>query len=105
VQTAGRFGVMELGKGNAVRSFLEKPKGEGSWINAGFFVLEPEVFDYIGIGDSVVWERGPLEKLAADRQLSAHRHGGFWRCMDTLRDKLELEKLWETGKAPWKAWK
>jgi len=105
VQTAGRFGVMELGKGNAVRSFLEKPKGEGSWINAGFFVLEPEVFDYIGPGDSVVWERGPLEKLAADRQLSAHRHGSFWRCMDTLRDKLELEKLWETGNAPWKAWK
>jgi len=83
---------------------LEKPKGEGSWINGGFFVLEPEVFDYIKQGDSTIWEREPLENLARAGQLVAFKHVGFWDCMDTLRDKIRLEQLWQSGKAPWKVW-
>ncbi len=104
MQNAGRFGVIDIRKDNGVNSFLEKPKGEGSWINTGFFVLEPEIFDYINDGDSVVWEREPLERLARDGELNAYKHDGFWKCMDTLRDKIELEKLWETDKATWKTW-
>jgi glucose-1-phosphate cytidylyltransferase len=105
IQTAGRFGVLDITDSSDVRSFLEKPKGEGSWINAGFFVLEPEIFKYITQGDSTIWEREPLENLAKANQLYAYRHEGFWKCMDTLRDKIELEKLWASGKAPWQSWR
>jgi len=103
VQSAGRFGVVDIKKDNNIRSFLEKPKGEGSWINAGFFVLEPQVFDYIK-DDTSVWERDSLENLAKKAQLAAYKHNGFWKCMDTLRDKIELEKMWHSNKAPWRVW-
>jgi len=105
VQPHGRFGAIDMAANSAVVSFKEKPAGEGAWINAGFFVCEPGVFDYINDGDMTVWERGPLEGLARDGQLGAYRHEGFWRPMDTLRDKQELERLWAEGKAPWRAWK
>jgi len=104
VQPHGRFGAIELSEGNAVTSFHEKPAGDGAWINAGFFVLESGIFDYITEGDETIWERTPLENLAKDRQLGAYNHSGFWRPMDTLRDKIELEKYWNTDKAPWKVW-
>jgi glucose-1-phosphate cytidylyltransferase len=87
-----------------VTSFSEKPPGDGGYINGGFFVLEPGIFDYIE-DDTTVWERSPLERLAADHQLSAYVHDGFWQPMDTLRDKNVLEKLWSEGHAPWKVWK
>lgn len=103
VQPPGRFGVLNLGKNDQVTAFQEKPSDEIGWINGGFFVLEPKVFDYIG-GDDEVWERAPLEKLADDNELYAFKHAGFWRPCDTLRDKRELEKLWDTGAAPWKSW-
>lgn len=102
VQPPGRFGTIQL-EGDHVRSFQEKPVGDGSWINGGFFVLEPQVIDLIA-GDSTIWEREPLEQLAADGQLGIFRHQGFWRPMDTLRDKTELENLWDSHKAPWKVW-
>ncbi|MFH1848041.1 MAG: glucose-1-phosphate cytidylyltransferase [Candidatus Omnitrophota bacterium] len=104
IQTAGRFGVLDIQKGSAVKSFLEKPTGEGSWINGGFFVLEPQVFGYLKKGDSTIWERDPLEGLAEDNQLNAYKHTGFWKCMDVLRDKIELNELWKSGRAPWKVW-
>jgi glucose-1-phosphate cytidylyltransferase len=103
VQPPGRFGALDV-DGNQVRSFQEKPDGDGSWINGGFFVLEPSVLDLIE-SDKTIWERKPLEALAASRQLSIYKHTGFWQPMDTLRDKLQLEALWESGKAPWKTWK
>jgi glucose-1-phosphate cytidylyltransferase len=84
-------------------SFLEKPKGDGSWINGGFFVCEPQVFEYIG-NDSTIWEREPMERIAADKQMGAFKHDGFWKPMDTLRDKQELENEWLSGKAKWKNW-
>lgn len=102
VQPPGRFGALELSK-NLITSFREKPKGDGSWVNGGFFVLEKEVFDFIE-GDSTIWEKEPLEKLAEKGELSAYKHSGFWQPMDTLRDKMKLEELWESGKAPWKVW-
>lgn len=102
VQPPGRFGAIQL-NGDAVLSFQEKPQGDGSWINGGFFVLDPAVLDYI-TGDATLWEREPLERLAADGQLGIFRHEGFWRPMDTLRDKVDLENLWESQKAPWKTW-
>lgn len=105
VQSAGRYGILNMQKNNKVKSFLEKPKGEGSWINAGFFVLEPEIFNYIKNDDTVIWEKEPLENIANASQLSAYKHTGFWRCMDTLRDKIELERLWSIGDPPWKIWK
>jgi len=104
VQPPGRFGGLVLNGGDEVLSFKEKPKGDGAWINGGFFVLEPEIFDYIK-GDEVPWEREPLETLAKEGQLMAYKHRGFWQCMDTLRDKNYLENLWNSGKAPWKVWK
>ena len=104
VQPSGRFGALELDEKDNVLSFREKPRGDGAWINGGFFVLEPAVFDYIE-GDETVWEREPLENLAKDGQLVAYKHRGFWKCMDTLRDKNELEKLWQSGNPPWKVWK
>ena len=104
VQSPGRFGAFRLDQNQQkISAFKEKPKGDGAWINGGFFVLEPGVMDYIE-GDSTIWEREPLEKLAHDGELAAYRHQGFWHPMDTLRDKNTLEKLWESGKAPWKVW-
>jgi glucose-1-phosphate cytidylyltransferase len=103
-QLPGRFGGLTLGKTQTrVDSFREKPTGDGSWINGGFFVLEPEVFDYID-GDATVWESEPLERLALDGMLSAYKHRGFWLPMDTVRDKVVLEEMWASGKAPWKVW-
>lgn len=105
IQTIGRFGAIDMGKNGAVQAFQEKPHGDGAWINGGFFVLEPEVFKYINDGDASIWERNPLEALAREGQLTAYQHNGFWKCMDTLRDKIELDNLWRSGKAPWKVWK
>ena len=102
VQPAGRFVVIDI-DAEKIRSFAEKPPGDGSWINGGFFVLEPQVFDYIP-GDDTVWERESLEQLARAGQLSAYKHAGFWQPMDTLRDKILLDRLWESGTAPWKVW-
>ncbi len=106
VQPPGRYGSLgfEPGQPDMVGNFQEKPEGDGAWINGGFFVLEPKVLDYIVEGDATVWERGPLERLAAEKQLSSYRHKGFWKPMDTLRDKNELESLWSSGRAPWKTW-
>lgn len=104
VQPPGRFGAFSLETGiSKVTTFKEKPKGDGAWVNGGYFVLEPQVIDYID-GDSTVWEREPLERLAQDGKLSAFRHTGFWQPMDTLRDKNVLEDLWKSGEAPWKVW-
>jgi glucose-1-phosphate cytidylyltransferase len=104
VQPFGRFEAIEMTEGDRIVSFTEKPRGDGAWINAGFFICEPQVFDYIKNGDSTVWEREPLESLARDEQLDAFKHEKFWRPMDTLRDKNELEKLWAECAAPWKVW-
>ena len=104
VQLAGRFGALVIKDDSMITSFMEKPKGEESWINGGFFVCQPEVFDYITDGDSTIFERSPLENLAKDGQLNAYRHRGFWQPMDMLRDKIELTKLWESGNAPWAKW-
>lgn len=104
VQPPGRFGVLILEEGqNKINSFQEKPHGDGAWINGGYFVLEPEVIDFI-TDDFTVWEREPLEKLAHLGQLAAFKHNGFWQPMDTLRDKHQLEELWQSGKAPWYVW-
>jgi glucose-1-phosphate cytidylyltransferase len=106
VQPPGRFGAFTLDADQGrISSFYEKPQGdgEGAYINGGFFVLDPQVIDYIE-DDSTVWERGPLEGLARDNQLSAYRHNGFWQPMDTLRDKNYLEELWQKSSAPWKVW-
>lgn len=102
VQPAGRFGAIKT-EGTTITSFEEKPEGDGGWINGGFFVLEPEVFELID-GDDSIFERKPMERLAEQRQISAFTHNGFWRPMDTLRDKRYLEAKWEEGTAPWKIW-
>jgi len=102
VRPPGRFGAVEIG-GNRVLAFHEKPQGDGGWINGGFFVLEPSVLDLID-GDDTVWEREPLERLASAGELAAYEHTGFWQPMDTLRDRTQLEALWQSGKAPWKVW-
>ncbi|MDW8208280.1 MAG: glucose-1-phosphate cytidylyltransferase [Chloroherpetonaceae bacterium] len=102
VQPPGRFGVIDIEEQKII-GFREKPQGDGGWINGGFFVLEPPVLDLIE-GDDTVWERGPLETLARRGQLAAYEHRGFWQPMDTLRDKIHLEELWATGRAPWKVW-
>jgi len=102
VQPSGRFGALDI-EDIQVKNFKEKPKGDGAWINGGFFVLEPQIFEYIE-GDETIWERDPLENLAKDGQLMAYKHTGFWKPMDTLRDKIQLQKLWETNQAPWKVW-
>ena len=98
----GRFGALDI-QGSKVSSFMEKPKGDGAMINGGFFVLSPKVLDYI-IDDQTIWERDPLERLAREGDLAAFPHHGFWQPMDTLRDKIHLEELWQSGKAPWKVW-
>lgn len=102
-QPSGRFGALDLSETNQVKGFKEKPQGDNAWINAGFFVMQPEVFDYIE-GDGTYLERAPLEDLAGDGELMAYKHTGFWQPMDTLRDKMLLENLWQSGKAPWKKW-
>ena len=104
VQPSGRFGSLEIKQDGTVSAFKEKPQGDGAWINGGFFVCEPGALDYITEGDASVWERGPMERLANDGQLNSYQHGGFWLPMDTLRDKNELQRLWDSGKAPWKIW-
>lgn len=102
----GKFGALDIDPTGTVRSFLEKPDGDGNWVNAGYFVCEPEVFDYIPDNDdTVIFERKPLEQLASDRKMHAYKHHGFWKPMDTLRDNVELNEMWESGKAPWKVWK
>jgi glucose-1-phosphate cytidylyltransferase len=105
IQPEARFGGMELSDKNEVVNFKEKPKGDGKWINAGFFVLKPEVFDYLDENsDDIMWEDAPLEKLSKHQQMLAYKHDGFWKCMDAMRDKIELEELWKLKKAPWKIW-
>jgi glucose-1-phosphate cytidylyltransferase len=103
VQPPGRFGAL-VTEGSAVRGFVEKPRGDGGWINGGFFVLSPKCLSYIE-GDASTWEAEPLTGLASDDQLQAYEHRGFWQPMDTLREKMQLEQLWASGKAPWKMWK
>lgn len=103
-QPTGRYGALNIGAGDMVASFQEKPAGDGSWVNAGFMVLEPRVFDRIK-DDATIFEKEPLESMALDNELSAYKHDGFWQAMDTMRDKTHLEELWGSGKAPWKLWK
>ena len=103
IQPEGRFGALDIAGNNSVLNFLEKPKGDGSWINGGFFVCEPSILDYIS-GDTTILEREPLEKLAKEGNLYSYKHDGFWKCMDTLRDKNQLNELWNQNKAKWKTW-
>jgi glucose-1-phosphate cytidylyltransferase len=103
IQPGGRFGVLDIEDENAISRFKEKSKDDGGWINGGFMVLEPEIMDYID-GDTTVFEKDPLERVATEGQLMAYRHNGFWQCMDTMRDKELLERLWKEGDAPWKIW-
>lgn len=104
VQQAGRFGALVLKNDNIITSFMEKPKDEESWINGGFFVCQPQVLDYIKEGNNVVFEKEPLETFAKEGQLNAYKHYGFWKPMDTLRDKTELTNMWQADKAPWAVW-
>jgi len=104
-QPDGRFGALNINQEtDQVLEFQEKPKGDGSWINAGYFVCQPEVLDYIDSDDDVIFEKEPLQNLAKDGQIHTYKHGGFWMPMDSLRDKTELNKLWKDGQAPWKVW-
>ncbi|MBP1962742.1 glucose-1-phosphate cytidylyltransferase [Paenibacillus aceris] len=103
VQPTARFGSLFFGSGNEIAKFQEKPKGEGGWVNGGFFVLQPQVFDYIE-GDLTHFEKEPLEQLAASGQLHAYKHDDFWLAMETLRDQQHLQWIWESGQAPWKIW-
>jgi glucose-1-phosphate cytidylyltransferase len=105
IQVPGRYGNLDMDENGKVDHFQEKPEGDGMWINGGFFVLEPGIFNYLEEDmDSVQWEKGPLVELAKDGQLVAFKHAGFWKCMDALRDRIELEQLWSSGKADWKSW-
>lgn len=105
IQLPGRFGNIETNDSGVVTKFQEKPEGDGVWINGGFFVLEPAIFNYLeGDMETIQWEKKPLIDIANDRGLAAYRHNGFWKCMDAMRDKIELEELWKTNKAPWKIW-
>ena len=103
-QPDGRFGALDIADDNKINAFQEKPKGDGSWVNAGYFVCEPKVLDYITNGDSTIFEQEPLKNLVKDGEIYTYKHDGFWMPMDTLRDKNTLQKLWETNKAPWKVW-
>ena len=106
IQLPGRFGNVETDANGTVTTFQEKPLGDGVWINGGFFVLEPGIFNYLeGNMDDVQWEKKPLIEIADAGQLSAYQHNGFWKCMDAIRDKIELEALWQSGSADWKIWK
>jgi glucose-1-phosphate cytidylyltransferase len=104
IQPEGRFGAIDIEHDNRVSYFMEKPKGDGAWINAGFFVCQPNIFDYITQGDQTIFERAPLEHLAQSGELFAYRHNGFWKCMDTMRDKKQLCDLWDNNQAKWKLW-
>lgn len=105
IQPEARFGGMELHSNGQVVNFKEKPKGDGKWINGGFFVLKPDVFRFLeGDMDNIMWEDGPMEKLTESGELMAYKHKGFWKCMDAMRDKLELEALWQNNHAKWKIW-
>lgn len=104
VQPGGRYGVLDIGDDDRVNEFVEKSKEDGGWINAGFMVLEPEVFKYISEKENCIFEREPLEKLAQDGQLQAYKYNGFWKCMDTQRDKNQLDSLWKSNDASWKVW-
>ncbi len=103
-QPDGRFGALNISEDNQVLEFIEKPKGDGSWINAGFFVCESKVFDYITEGDLTVFEQAPLKNLAKNGEIFTYKHDDFWMPMDTLRDKLKLNEMWDKNKAPWKTW-
>jgi len=103
IQPAGRFGSLDTDEQGRILSFQEKPKGDGNWINGGFFVLEPQVFSLIE-DDQTIWEQEPLQELARKQQLAAFQHQGFWQAMDTLRDRTQLEQLWQSKQAPWKVW-
>ena len=103
-QPNGKFGALDIDSNGLVKSFQEKPAGDGAWINAGFFVCEPEVFNYITNEDDIVFEREPLENLARDGKMISYKHRGFWKPMDTMRDCIELNEMWNGGKAPWKIW-
>ncbi|MEL6944894.1 MAG: sugar phosphate nucleotidyltransferase, partial [Bacteroidota bacterium] len=103
VQPSGRFGALNLSAEGQVTSFMEKPKGDGAWINGGFFVCEQAIMDYIE-DDTTIFEKSPLENIAMDGEMMAYKHKGFWQPMDTLRDKKGLEQHWASGKAPWKTW-
>lgn len=103
VQPTGRYGALNLDDHDIVQGFQEKPRGDGGWVNGGFFVMQPEVLDFID-GDHIILEREPLERLAAERQLAAYKHYEFWQAMDTMRDKELLEHLWKSDQAPWKVW-
>ena len=105
----GRFGKLDIDENNRIKAFTEKPKGDAStdnagWINGGFFVCEPKIFDYIKDGDETIFEQEPLKNLAKDAELYSYKHNGFWKCMDTLKDKKELSKMWLSAKAPWALW-
>ncbi|CAN5573107.1 glucose-1-phosphate cytidylyltransferase [soil metagenome] len=102
IQPEGRFGVVDIRDDSSVAKFLEKPRGDGSWINGGYFVCEPSIFASITSGDKTIFERGPMESLASANQIAAYRHEGYWKCMDTLRDRQDLESVWASGQAPWK---
>ena len=104
IQPVGRYGVININADDSISGFNEKPKNDNHWVNGGFFVCEPEVLDYID-GDHQMFEREPMERLAEDGKMQAYKHKGFWHSMDTLRDNQNLNKLWDTGKAPWKIWK
>lgn len=105
IQIPGRYGNIDRDEDGTVKKFQEKPDGDGIWINGGFFVLEPSIFNYLdGDMDEVQWEKKPLAEIANDGQLAAYQHKGFWKCMDALRDRMELEKLWNSGEAQWKQW-
>lgn len=105
VQVPGRFGNLEINSRGEVDNFVEKPLGDGVWINGGFFVLEPGVFKYLNDeADNIQWEKEPLSEIAKENQLAAYKHYGFWKCMDALRDRVELEEMWKSGKAKWKLW-
>ncbi|MCM1174351.1 MAG: glucose-1-phosphate cytidylyltransferase [Blautia sp.] len=103
IRPEGRFGVLDIDSNSTIKAFREKSKSDSGWINAGYMVLNPQIFDYID-DDSTVFEREPLERVAGENQLVAYRHKGFWQCMDTQRDKQKLEEMWAANKAPWKVW-
>ena len=105
IQMPGRFGTLQADEQGMVRDFKEKYEGDEVWINGGFFVLEPQIFDYLeGDMENIQWEKKPLIQIANDGQLMAYKYVGFWKCMDAMRDKLELEEMWQSGDAPWKTW-
>jgi len=103
VQPSGRFGLLNIDNEGLVRSFQEKPVGDGGWINGGFFVCQPDIFNYIA-DDGTTWEKAPMENIALQKEMTSYKHKGFWKPMDTQRDKSEMEELWRSGKAPWKVW-